>query len=497
MWGIMAKQTQSTNYDAMNPRERAFALFTACEEARSEALANGVDRDEAHEAALAIWNAWAQPLLEEREKLEAEGKWQVKKSYDPDLGIFDETDQKDETSDFLRRANIDAQSLVFVDKNQSPPNNDKGEEDELQLTGAKSAGIISCEAINLTQFRFPGKTSFNDSYFRSNTAFNHVTFEDNVSFLNAHFEDEVWFGGAYFNGYTLFSNVKFLNYAWFDCVQFKGYVQFNLVSFANKANYTYAQFYSGANFTEISSSDSFSLNKAKFHSIVPYFIQANFREIPRLDDLAFPLPERGNIRMPPCPADTGDEENLTKPQAGKKIAQDDMAAFTMLRKMALSAQDHETEHDAFVGEMRCKWALSENSLERITNRTYDALTDFGWSFAKPLGFWFAAFLLLTFIYWSSAENKNYTAKAPEICTNSHSITDALLLSSHNAMIFATATQSNSIQRAYLCLYGKKGDNPDDIKLPGWTGLIGTLHTLFSAILIFFTLLALRNRFKIK
>lgn len=44
-------------------RDETIALFQKCEQARADALAAGKPKEEAHEAAKAIWNDWADELL--------------------------------------------------------------------------------------------------------------------------------------------------------------------------------------------------------------------------------------------------------------------------------------------------------------------------------------------------------------------------------------------------------------------------------------------------
>ena len=183
---------------------------------------------------------------------------------------------------------------------------------------------------------------------------------------------------------------------------------------------------------------------------------------------------------------------------GKKIEQNDMAAFTTLRKMAMSSQDHRTEHKAFVGEMRCKAALSSALFYPAASYAYDLLTEYGWSYLRPLAVWVLLLIGMAVYYQSAAMPLVAQAERPAICHESSDISHALLLSTHNALIFATGTQRASINRAYLCLYGDEdAKSLNDVTLPAYMGLFGALHTLLSAILIFFILLGLRNRFRIK
>ncbi len=70
-------------------RDETVALFLECEakraEARTASLAESKSPDEAeaiaHEAAKAHWNAWAEPLLAERQAMKADGRWAAEKDW--------------------------------------------------------------------------------------------------------------------------------------------------------------------------------------------------------------------------------------------------------------------------------------------------------------------------------------------------------------------------------------------------------------------------------
>ena len=58
---------------------RSLKLYLECQNIYDEALERGVREVEAWDRAAAHWNAWAEKLLAERQKLEESGEWQVGK----------------------------------------------------------------------------------------------------------------------------------------------------------------------------------------------------------------------------------------------------------------------------------------------------------------------------------------------------------------------------------------------------------------------------------
>ncbi len=552
------------DYDKMNAKERAFALFTACEEARR----NGYDGKNSHEAALACWNEWAEPLLAERAKLEADGEWAVKTGFDNEIDKYVVVGKNEETRDFLARANIDADSFVFIERGWVDSDDSQPGKEEAGETGK----TIHCQLIKFDNFQFPGKTFFLSATFRGNASFNEVTFKGNTSFASATFKGDVsflastfqgctLFGGAIFKDSLSFSQATFCDYlllghtifegdvsffnsvlkgiisfnsstfrgeanfmgatfandayfngtffesgAYFNSAQFQCEAQFNSstingtatfrnASFMSDASFAHAtcnscvdfsqaSFHSACSFTALHSVRAINLAGASFTSQVPQFTQAHFTESPRLDHLHLPMVDPLSGRLP-------SPEGV---KHGKKVDQDDVAAFTALRHLALKGEDHETERMAFKGEMRSLRALKGAGFwYSLFSYAYDAITDFGASYLRPLVLW--GLLLASMMFHYQSASTVSLSERPENCDSPYE--HAALLSLHNGLLFATAGQRPFVLKAYHCLFGKKGTAPNDVVPPAGLGLWGILQTSLSAVLIFFILLALRNRFKIK
>ena len=508
--------TGRVDYDAMSAKERFIALFKAADAARSAAIDKGKSRYDVQQAAVAVWNAWAGPLARERHELEESGEWHAGWGRDTELGIYAETGKNDETRDFLKRASLDAGSRAIVVR--SSTGKDK-REDESSCESETVVKTVECEVPDFSNFIFPGTASFRNARFRGDASFisacfrgdasfDGARFRGDASFILARFRGDASFNAARFRGDAYFYEARFRGGAYFNSTRFKGTVSFDHANFSKRANFRLVEFlahasfehagFSGAvDFTAIQSGRSFDLKDARFFCQVPKFIQAHFSENPRLDHVKLPGVGVLSGRLPY-------PDGVTP---GKKCDRDDVAAFTTLRKMAIQAQDHLTEHDAFKGENRAHrisqivrrgniFARLQSWLFWLASILYDVLTDYGWSYLRPLFVWLVLLAGMAGVYLAEVPARE-AGGYPQGCISDGMVKQASLLSLHNGLLFATAGQRAFVNRAYVCLYGRKDEAVKDVKLPARLGLYGTIHTLLSAILIFFILLALRNRFRIK
>ncbi len=122
---------------------------------------------------------------------------------------------------------------------------------------------------------------------------------------------------------------------------------------------------------------------------------------------------------------------------------------------------------------------------------YQWLSDFGRSVMWPF-FWLLVFgFLFQVIYLKCSID----AESQETVSGDRTEA-ALYLSVRNALPFLPATgYSENLSRSYACLYGKHSDGKENI--PNAIVFISIVQTIFSTILIFLLLLALRNHFRIK
>ena len=571
-------------------RDETVALFLECEAkraaARATALAGGkseIDaKTEAHAAAKAHWNAWAESLLAERKAMEADGRWAADKLLAErkalmEAGLWPEKQdflgdlepKNAETRAWMEKAAADFSCLRF----EAPG-------DDASVTNEPAVKSIQLEEDNADfgDFLFPGYASFEGATFKAHPHFASATFTGDASFERAIFIGEVQFGNtafkgcAYFGRATFTSNALFVSatftddtrfartcftghasfacatfagdasfygatfaadacfdsatftggirfnsatftcFAAFRCTTFIGIASFESTTFTGDASlysatfngaawfgrtlFTGAAYFESAIFTgparftsaTFQGSAAFSaakfLNEASFAGIkverafdmtgaafaqVPAFNQADFKQAPDLDDVEFPLP--GYWRR-------GDPKLITH--------------YRAIRRMAIQGADYEREQMAFKGETRSKRGTEHKPWHPAFwfGIAYDALSDYGRSIARPLLIWLASGLAFAAIYawnagvavsgWGAACADDGASKALK----------ALTLSAANSLPLIGSSRGEVAQEFYAkCLALPHA--------PAWSPILQMAETLWSTVLIFLFLLALRNQFKIK
>ena len=212
---------------------------------------------------------------------------------------------------------------------------------------------------------------------------------------------------------------------------------------------------------------AFDMPEARFAK-VPWFSQADFNQPPDLDDVQFPLPGfwcRGEAGLIPL--------------------------YRAIRRMAIQGADYEREQMAFKGETRSKRGTEHTPLHIAFwfGIAYDAFSDYGRSIARPLAIWLASAIAFAAIYawnagvavsgWGSACAGDGASKALK----------ALTLSAANSLPLIGSSRSEVAAEFYKCLSLPHA--------PAWSPILQIWQTLWSAVLLFLFLLALRNQFKIK
>ena len=166
--------------------------------------------------------------------------------------------------------------------------------------------------------------------------------------------------------------------------------------------------------------------------------------------------------------------------------------YRAIRRMAIQGADYEREQMAFKGETRSK-RRTEHKISHAAfwfGIAYDALSDFGRSIAQPLAIWVGSTIAFAAIYawnagvaasgWASACAGDGASKALK----------ALTLSAANSLPLIGSSRGEVAQEFYTkCLALPHA--------PAWSPILQIWQTLWSAVLLFLFLLALRNQFKIK
>ena len=147
-------------------RNETIALFERCEAKRAEALAaatvealayGGSDdgaRAIAHEAAKAVWNAWAAERLAERKALEGAGGWAAEKDWKGDL-----EPKNEDTRQWLEAARANFRRCRFL-VGEAQVTAEEVKEENASPGETVESIHLSSNAVNFSGFVFPGPALF-------------------------------------------------------------------------------------------------------------------------------------------------------------------------------------------------------------------------------------------------------------------------------------------------------------------------------------------------
>lgn len=346
-------------------------------------------------------------------------------------------------------------------------------------------------------------TNFSYATFEGLTKFQNVKFYGITDFQNTKFTDTTLFNEAKFHEKSMFDSALFKKVVIFDGAQFKKNASFSTALFEKYTSFKQVVFKKNANLNAIQSDSAFNLEKATFEKEVPDFIQANFKEAPRLDHVKI-----GDDVAP----------GSFKNSINTFIHPDIKARYQALKRLAVQAHDHENEQRFWAGELRSDRSLKHEdggwNLRPLVsafwwgNIAYEFFSDFGRSIVRPLLSLFILLCIMTNIHLLAHHTLNKepisTSRTKTHITKQSDLKDcdirssAFRVAAKNGAIglLQNPAKRSTFVRDYTCLYGTYNDNVTP-KIPNSIFWIELLHTLFSAILIFLTLLGIRNNFKLK
>jgi uncharacterized protein YjbI with pentapeptide repeats len=418
-------------------RDETIALWQRCEEAREA----GQTEHRANEAARAIWNAWAWKVKSERQNLKKNNKWKLTSRRFSETRAQWRQRQSTEVQEWLDLARVDFSRSIFVsEENHQVLNIKRGFKAVLHQKGNR---------VNFDGFCFPGEADFTETIFLSD-----------VNFANVHFEFVAWFRATTFEEGVFFHNPLFSDCAWFRGSSFSRYADFEGASFEKEAD-----------FSAIIARRAFRLIGTIF-AVVPNFSQANISEAPDFDEVDFPLPgfwAKGESASIP--------------------------SYRALRRLAVQGHDHEHESRAFKGEVRSKRGAVDKPWHAAFwfGVIYDALSDFGRSMMRPFCIWLLSIAAFTTAYLAHANKLTDWRRS---CADG---TDywlkALYLSTKSAFPVVGTLRADEARSISACLYGWPSNQEQTF--PATSAFIQMGQGLWSAVLIFLFLLAVRNQFKIK
>jgi len=308
--------------------------------------------------------------------------------------------------------------------------------------------------------------------------FRRTLFKGRAYFVGTEFVGYAWFSRTTFSAEAFFERTKFHSGARFAGVEFQDIAIFSeakferasflSVKFTETADFSSSWFASNAHFTSCQSDLGFFLIDANFAGEPPNFTQATFKQAPDLDSVVFPVPRfwKGHNK-------------------GR------VAVYRAIRRVSVQGHDQENEAKAFKGEVRSKRGTEHRWYHAAFwyGVAYDGLSDFGSSLSRPLLVWLFSVVAFGAVYlWNARVDVPEWVKPCRFGEASKALR-AFTLSIANALPVIGSSRSEEAKAFYSCVSSEN--------IPVWSPIIQIGQTLWSAVLIFLFLLAVRNQFKIK
>lgn len=371
--------------------------------------------------------------------------------------------------------------------------------DEAWFAGAKFSGNTW-----FTQAEFSEDAHFRDAQFFGVAMYRKVQFSGDADFATTHFLGGTQFWEAQFCKEASFAQAQFSDAIGFLGTQFFGDARFNGVTFRQLASFSGAHFYKCAILNAIRSGQSFSLEGTRF-AIVPDFVQAHFEEAPRLDDmrvgarLIAPLP----LNEPNSEAPSNNWVKLklilarwrayvirTVKGIWNRLLHADQnlpACFRALRRLAIQGHDHENERVFLKGEIRARRCTVDYPWHAAFwfGLGYELLSDFGGSIARP-------------VYWGTASVLAFAVVYSRFASGTCGLLDteafgqALFVSLENAILLISWDSIMDGAKAPSCFMSQGASIWPTLSF----GAVQIMQRLWSAVLWFLLILAVRNRFRI-
>lgn len=366
--------------------------------------------------------------------------------------------------------------------------------------------------VNFNDVTFEDNATFNKNLFGGSTTFQRAHFKNNADFQRTNFGGISKFNQSRFMGEALFSQSIFKNdaeFLWvcfcgdaefrkarfeddasFDKADFKADATFALVEFANNTSFEHVTYSGNVDFSAIRGGLAFSMSDAMFDTAVPNFDQATFTEAPRLDKIGF----RSIRPQGACNHISGFFRGDENPEA----------RWRALKRLAIQGHDYAQEQFFFRRELLARRWKTDKVWHAAYwfGLLYQLFSNFGNSLLLPLIWWSAGTLGFANAYCHAHHSMKQACGAaaswPLGCLGqSKEIVTAALGFSLRRSLPGLSSFGDPHLEFDLRLFGALAEQPATPAIPEGVWFLGIVQILFSAAMVFFFLLALRNRFRMK
>jgi hypothetical protein len=368
------------------------------------------------------------------------------------------------------------------------------------VTFSGSADFISATFTGYADFSsatFTGDADFISATFTGKADFSSATFTGDADFSSATFTGVADFISATFTGDADFSSTTFTGDADFISATFTGKADFSIATFTGYADFSSATFTGGSGFQSTCFEKKSNFENAVFNK-VGHFEEAMFRSAP---------PGFRGCEIEKTRLEFSDDSFF--PQTYDKDADLKAAHLDISFLKRLSDQHGQTDQALNFNamELRVKKLLPDAGWGfKIMTGLYDASSDFGRSFVRPIaayGVIIICSLLLTLPFTDYSQDKSPEALANQaLCLpKSKDNTDKPLQLSHGRAAFEYAmfraggvmdfTDTGKQNNAVNCKLFGQPIEPDGMR--AW----GIFKGIASLALLFLVALGLRNKYRIK
>lgn len=311
-----------------------------------------------------------------------------------------------------------------------------------------SGGILTLQSTI-----FAGNVSFDGATFDADTILFEAEFAGSASFDRTRFSRRVYFSSAKFAKETRFTNTAFHDDVYFNSAKFEGETYFNNAILAQNADFQKAEFTNPTHFQE-----------AEFRTAVPAFFEARLYE----------YTDWHNTRWPSVPNDAD--------QARRQVQY-----YQRLALLMKQLDKPDDRHFFFRKELQARRRAESWKISAIMNWLYEVACGYSSDLTRIVLFWFGHIVVGGALLW--------TAKVLDSLRDGFSASEAHELISELPQALAI-----SLSNAHGLLGLSRSFMKDTVEL--WSdvplfNVLGSVQTVLGVILLFFLLLTIRNRFRMR
>ena len=369
------------------------------------------------------------------------------------------------------------------------------------------SGLNFAEPVNFRDFYFPVFATFRGSNFAGNATFRGSNFAGNATFRGSSFAGNATFRGSSFAGEANFEASTFAEYADFESSTFAKYADFEKSTFTGEANFMRSTFAEYADFEASRFKKTATFEASRFRRNAGFeasrFTEhadfekstfagyANFEKSTFADNADFSnatyegKTSFQNVTFTRAPlffattlhedTDWTDVDWPDKP-ADKEEATQYVRRYDRLALIMSTLKQPDNEHRFFRLSMQAKEVRDGEGISTRLSRLYGLFFCYGWGLKRALGLWVLHIFL----------GAGCLSVVPP-CTMSYPLSGltALAISFSNSLPFL-GLQRGPAKNAYASFDTLTGFN-----------ILGGIQSVIGPILLFFLLLTIRNRFRLR